>query len=134
MKHNCSKVWPDHLIFGFCFFPMLGLKPRALHVVDKCSTTELHSQPSIWIFKVPQVINIHSHCMMLWNKKQRPLFLIQRSSLHPAEPIISLLKIHRTLKNRLLMMTYQDVTLLISNTSSHFCQRYSHPGSKPENL
>jgi hypothetical protein len=35
-----------NFFFFFFFFYSSGIKPKALHLLDKCSTTELHVQAS----------------------------------------------------------------------------------------
>lgn len=42
----CMKTNGGHwCALGFFFFPVLGIEPRASHILDKCSTPELQHQP-----------------------------------------------------------------------------------------
>jgi hypothetical protein len=43
-----SKHFLNRLISIFKNFAVPRIEPRALHMLDKCSTTELH--PSLWVF------------------------------------------------------------------------------------
>jgi hypothetical protein len=42
----------------FFFIAVLGIEPRVLSMLGKCSTSELHSPPEIWIF-IPRVVRSH---------------------------------------------------------------------------
>jgi hypothetical protein len=49
------KYLGSEATFFFFFFVVLQIEPRALHVVGKCSITELHPQPKATILNMETV-------------------------------------------------------------------------------